>query len=137
MCDCSFARLGSNIPGISETPAAYKLFLELKKDEHNGEFVLYLWSKEWSDDFDPNNTKASRNQVWSNTRTICPPKDETKGRNTYFLSLSCKGDDHSVVEDIFQKELEILSTKGGVFIIAGSSILYGLKWASFSYVLTT
>ena len=61
--------------GISETPAAYKLFLELKKDEQDGEFVLYLWSKEWRDDFDPNNTKASRNQVWSNTTTICPPKD--------------------------------------------------------------
>ena len=38
---------------------------------------------------------------------------------------SCKGDDHSVVEDIFQKELEILLTKGGFFIMAGLSILYG------------
>ena len=115
------------IPGISETPAAYKLFVKLKKDEHDGEFVLYLWSKEWRDDFDPNNTKASRNQVWSNTTTICPPKDETKGRNTYFLSLSCKGDDHSVVEDIFQKELEILSTTGGVFYHGGFKRLIRVK----------
>ena len=79
-----------DIPGISETPVAYKRFLELKKDEHDGEFVLYLWCKEWRDDFDPNNNKASRIQVWSNTITIFPPKDETKGRNTYVLSLSCK-----------------------------------------------
>ena len=67
-----------DMPGISETPAAYELFLELKKDEHDGEFVLYLWSKEWRDDFDPNNTKASRNQVWSNTTTICPLKMRQK-----------------------------------------------------------
>ena len=116
-----------DIPGISETPVAYKLFLGLKKDEHDGEFVLYLWPKEWRDDFDPNNTKASRNQVWSNTTTICPPKDETKGRNTYFSSLSWKGDDHSAVENIFQKELDILSTKGGFFYHGGFKHLIRVK----------
>ena len=113
--------------GILETPATYKLFLELKKDEQDGQFVLYLWSKEWRDDFDPNNTKASRNQVWSNTTTICPPKDETKGRNTYFLSLPCKVDDHSAVEDIFQKELEIFSSKSGVFYHGGFKHLIWVK----------
>ena len=116
-----------DMPGVLETPAAYKLFLDLKKDEQDGEFVLYLWSKEWRDDFDSNNTKASRNQVWRNTTTTCPPKDETKGRNTYFLSLSCKGDDHSGIEDIFQKELDILSTKGGVFYHGGLKHLIQVK----------
>ena len=43
------------------------------------------------------------------------------------MSLSCKGDDHSVVEDIFQKELEILSTTGGVFYHGGFKRLIRVK----------
>ena len=68
--------LPKDVTTLSTTPSAYKLYLDLKEDDDD-QYVLYLWYKEWSDDFDPNNTKASRNQVWSNTFTICPPKGES------------------------------------------------------------
>ena len=60
--------LPKDVTTVSTTPSAYKLHLDLKEDDQD-QYVLYLWYKEWSDDFDPNNTKASRNQVWSNTFT--------------------------------------------------------------------
>ena len=80
-------------------------------EDDDDQYVLYLWYKEWSDDFDPNNTKASRNQVWSNTFAICPPKGESIGRNSLFMSLSCKGEDHSEIEVEFQKELNAFQMK--------------------------
>ena len=40
---------------LSRTPSAYKLYLDLKEDDDD-QYVLYLWYKERSDDFDPNNT---------------------------------------------------------------------------------
>ena len=52
--------LPKDVTTLSTTPSAYKLFLDLKEDDDD-QYVLYLWYKEWSDDFDPNNTKASRN----------------------------------------------------------------------------
>ena len=58
-------------PTISTTPWAYDLFILMK--EEVGEFVLYLWFTGWRDDFDPNGIKKSRNQVWTNTFTCCPP----------------------------------------------------------------
>ena len=69
--------LPKDVTTLSTTPSAYKLYLDLKEDDDD-QYVLYLWYKEWSDDFDPNNTEASRNQVWSNTFTICPHKGESK-----------------------------------------------------------
>ena len=68
-----------DVTTLSTTPSAYKQFLDLKDDDDD-QYVLYLWFKEWSNDFDPNNTKASRNQVWSNTFTICPDKGESQGK---------------------------------------------------------
>ena len=75
----------------SSTPAAYDLFMELKgcsdDSSHNSsqdevsppKFILFLWITEWRDDFDPNNTKSSRNQVWVHTYTICPPGKDSNG----------------------------------------------------------
>ena len=94
--------LPKDLTTLSTTPSAYKLYLDLKEDDQD-QYVLYLWYKEWSDEFDPNNTKASRNQVWNNTFTICPPEGENQGRNSYFMSLLCKGEDHSEIEIEFQK----------------------------------
>ena len=76
--------LPKDVTTLSTTPSAYKLYLDLEEDGDD-QYVLNLWYKEWSDNFDPNNTKASRNQVWSNTFTIFPPKGESKGRNFYFM----------------------------------------------------
>ena len=53
--------LPKDVTTLSTTPSAYILYLDLKEDDQD-QYVLYLWYKEWSDDFDPNNTKASRNR---------------------------------------------------------------------------
>ena len=50
--------LPKDVTTLSTTPSAYKLYLDLKEDDDD-QYVVYLWYKEWSDDFDPNNTKAS------------------------------------------------------------------------------
>ena len=105
----------------SSTPAAYDLFIELKgirndSSQNSGEndstskmsFVLFLWISEWRDDFDPNNTKSSRNQVWVNTYTICPPGKDSNGDNTFFVSLGPKGDDHSSVVTHVRADFEAM-----------------------------
>ena len=81
--------------------------------------MLYLWIKRWCDDFDPNNTKQSRNQVWLMTNTICPPRDENKGRNTCFMAIGQKGDDHQEINQIFEKEMRMLSVQGKTFYHGG------------------
>ena len=118
--------LPKDVTTLSKTPSAYKLYLDLKEDDQD-QYVLYLWYKEWSDDFDPNNTKASQNQVWSNTFTICPPEGENQGRNSYFMSLSCKGEDHSEIEKEFQKELNALSNHGKMFYHGGLKRIVKVK----------
>lgn len=40
---------------------------------------------------------------------------EKKGRNTYFMAISGKGEDHSTIERIFGTELQVLSTQGANF----------------------
>jgi len=112
---------------ISQTRAAYSLLLDLKKNENDSGFVLYLWVKHWCDDFDPNNTKRSRNQVWLVTNTICPPPDENKGRNTFFMAIGQKGDDHQEINKLFEEELEHLSTVGKTFYHGGRKELIHVK----------
>ena len=111
---------------ISTTRAAYSLFLELKEEGADG-FVLYLWIKRWCDDFDPNNTKQSRNQVWLMTNTICPPPGENKGRNTFFMALGQKGDDHGEIDKLFEEELSVLSDQGKTFYHGGRRELIKVK----------
>ena len=118
--------LPKDVTTLSTTPSAYKLFLDLKEDDDD-QYVLYLQYKEWSDDFYPNNTKASRNQVWSNTFTICPNKGESQGRNSYFISLSCKGEDHSEIEMEFHNELNALSNEGKMFYHGGLKHIIKVK----------
>ena len=122
--------LPKDVTTLSTTPSAYKLYLDLKEDDHD-QYVLYLWYEEWSDDFDPNNTKASQNQVWSNTFTICPPEGESQERNSYFMSLSCKGEDHSEIEIEFQKELNALSNEGKMFYHGGLKRIIKVKMGKF------
>jgi hypothetical protein len=116
---------------VSSTPAAVDLYKELSGDRDNegrGEdFVLYLWYKEWRDDFDPFNTKKSRNQVWAYTHTICPPATERSGRNTFYMALSRKGDDHSKVEEILAQELKTLMTEGMTAYHGGLRKLINVK----------
>lgn len=105
--------LNQDPPTISNTPSAYHLYWEMKEDETIVDTkILYLWLKEWRDDFDPNNTKSSRNQVWIDTYTVCPPNTAKRGQNTYFMAIASKGDDHSEVERLFGEELTKLSTTG-------------------------
>ena len=111
--------LDNSTPTISSTPAAQSLFMELKDDGDDDGYVLYLWIREWRDDFDPNGTKQARNQVWMNTYTCCPPPNESKGRNTYFMAISAKGEDHTQVERIFEQELKSLSNSTKQFYHGG------------------
>jgi len=110
---------------ISTSRAAYSLYLDLK--EEGSGFVLYLWIKRWCDDFDPNNTKQSRNQVWLMTNTMCPPPGESKGRNTFFMAIGQKGDDHQEIDKIFEEELRVLSTAGKCFYHGGRREIIRVK----------
>jgi len=112
---------------ISKTRAAYSLFIDLQKGEDDEDFVLYLWVKRWCDDFDPNNTKQSRNQVWLMTNTVCPPPGENRGRNTFFMALGQKGDDHQEIDSIFEEELKVLSRTGKTFYHCGRKELNRVK----------
>ena len=109
------------IPSVSSTECARRLFIRMtdvvdktnQHDSEEAECCVLLWMREWRDDFDPNNTKSSRNQAWCNTYSICPPSEKnTRGNTTYFMGLASKGDDHRVIEDILSKELEQLSQSG-------------------------
>jgi hypothetical protein len=57
---------------LTATPAAKILSIELHKDT-DGANILYLFMKEWSDDFKPSHTKSNLAQVWIKTFTISPP----------------------------------------------------------------
>ena len=126
--------LPKDVTTLSTTPSAYKLYLDLKEDDQD-QYILYLWYKEWSDDFDPNNTKASRKQVWSNTFTICPPEGESQGRHSYVMSLSCKGEDHSEIEIEFQKDLDALSNEGKMFYHGRLKCIIKVTMGNFFFVL--
>jgi hypothetical protein len=103
-------------PSVSTMASACHLFFELKEQATEEDpFIMYLRLKERRADFDPNNTKSSRNQVWINTFTICPSSSEKNGRNTYFMAISNKGDDHSEIEQIFVDEVNKLATEGAYF----------------------
>ena len=125
--------LPKDVTTLSTTLSAFKICIDLKEDDQD-QYILYIWYKEWSDDFDTNNTKASRNQVWSNTFTICPPKGESQGRNSYFMSLSCKGEDHSEIEIEFQKELDALSNEGKMFYHGGLKRIIKVKMGKFFFI---
>jgi hypothetical protein len=114
-------------PTVSTTPAAYDLHLELSAEIDDAGFVLYVWIKEWRDDFDPSHTKSSRGQVWIDTYTIGEPTSEKSGKNTFFMAIGAKGDDHSDIEELFAKELESLSKEGGTFYHGGLKRLIRVK----------
>ena len=42
--------LPKDVTTLSTTPSSYKLYLDLKEDDQD-QYVLYLWYKEWSDEF--------------------------------------------------------------------------------------
>lgn len=113
---------------ITKSDAAKKLYWELRADSNNeDEYIVYLWLKEWRDAFDPNNTKASRNQVWMSTFTISPPETDRTGKNTYFMSISGKSDDHSVLDQMYGTEITKLSTVGQCFYHGGKKKLIKVK----------
>ena len=107
------------VPSISATQHAKNMLIQMKNNNNEKElgdpdvYSINLWLREWRDDFDPNNSKSSRNQVWCNTYTVCPPSEgNSNGSNTYFVGLSSKGDDHNEVEEFLAQELNSLSEEG-------------------------
>ena len=120
---------GKNIlPTVSTSKAAYDLLLELKSNScDENEFTLYLWMKEWRDDFDPSHTKSNRAQIHMSTFTICPnKKDPTNASNTYIMSLSSKRDDHTGIEEILAEEMHVLR-EGKYFYHGGLKQLIKVK----------
>ena len=113
---------------ISKTRAAYTLYVELKK-EKDGKYTLYLWVKSWSDDFDPYNTKTSRNQVWAMSNTISAPRSDKKGRNSFIMALGRKGDDHHEIHEIFADDMETLSKGDKSFFHGGRKRILPVKAA--------
>lgn len=111
-----------NVGGDDETPisvsssmAGHDLYFELKQDmrELDDKFTLFIWIREWSDDFDPSHTKSNRAQVWLKTFTFCAPASCTSDVNTAFIAIGSKGDDHDDVENIISGQLCQLSTGNG------------------------
>ena len=102
-------------PSVSSTVAALNLYLELKEDvlASDGSFILYIWIREWSDDFDPSHTKSNRCQVWLKTFTFCPPASSTDDRNTAFIAIGSKGEDHEIIEKLLTSQLRELGQGNG------------------------
>ena len=99
---------------VTGTAAAKILSMELHHESDKDD-ILYLFMKEWSDDFDPSHTKSNRAQAWMKTFTISPPTlRENKPRNTCITILGSKGDDHDPVEELFTHDLSCLSSSGGM-----------------------
>ena len=103
---------------VAMTNAAQSMFLQLKEGEDDDDFVLYLWLKEWRDDFDPSHTKSNRAQVHMTTYTVSPNYFNPHGeQNTFVVSLADKTDIHEEVERVFEDDLKKLR-KGLFFIVA-------------------
>ena len=125
--EADFVFKANDEPSVSQTPAAYTLLMDLQKGVKSDEFVMYIWIKRWRDDFDPNGTKQSRNQVWIHTFTCGAPPEEKTGRNTYFMALSAKGEDHSEVERIYVDQMNTLATEGKHFYHGGLGRIIKVK----------
>ena len=54
-------------------------------------------------------------------------KEKIKEETHYFMSLSCKGEDHSEIEIEFQKELDALSNGGKMFYHGGLRRIIKIK----------
>ena len=69
----------------------------------------------------------SVNDSVTRTFTICPDKGETQGRNSYFMSLSCNGEDHSEIEMLIHNELNVLSNEGKMLYHGGLKHIIKVK----------
>jgi hypothetical protein len=104
---------------VASTRAARELYMELREELSSEMFVLYLWFREWSDDFDPSHTKSNRAQVWLKTFTVCPPEDCSSDVNTAFIAMGSKGDDHEDMEHIITEQLKELARGNGKVMYHG------------------
>ncbi len=96
---------------VRECPMA----LEIKERGNarlgTGDDVIILWILEWSDDFDPNNTKDNRNSIWIRTVTISfPSGNKDSDTNTFVIAVGPSKVSHEKVEKKFNEEMKILST---------------------------
>ena len=106
---------------VASTKAGRDLYMELRRElsSETDTFVLYLWIREWSDDFDPSHTKSNRAQVWLKTFTVCPPEDCSSDVNTAFIAMGSKGDDHEDMEHIITEQLKELAHGNGKVMYHG------------------
>ena len=113
--------LPKDVTTLSKTLSAYKLYLDLKEDDQD-QYVLYLWYKEWSDDFDTNNTKKHPETRYGVTHSQYAHQKEKIKEETH---TSCRS---HVKEKIIQKSKYNLGknsmhyhTRGKCFTMEDSS----------------
>ena len=71
---------------------------------------MILYINLWSDDFEPNVYRKNRKSIWIKTVSICPPRDKiTSPMYTYVLAIGRKTDNHDVMHEFYNRELEELS----------------------------
>ena len=73
--------------------------------------VVPIWIVLWSDDMEPNSSKANRGSVWVLSATIATPhKILNSAINTYVLAMGPKGIDHDFIFEKVSKDLKYLSS---------------------------
>jgi hypothetical protein len=70
---------------------------------------LLIAIKDWSDDFDKNNSARNRHSIWMKTVTVL--LDDGNGSisyNSFVIAIGSKGDSHEDVEKLYAKDLKRL-----------------------------
>ena len=62
-----------------------------------------------------------------NTFTISPPATGISGKNTYFMSIAGKTENHSEMDQLYNDEILLLSTKGHDFYHGGKKAIIKVK----------
>ena len=97
--------------GISKCKMALQMRNSVKeelKDSNISPMILYI--NLWSDDFEPNVYRKNRKSIWIKTVSICPPRDKiTSPMYTYVLAIGRKTDNHDIMHEFYNRELEDLS----------------------------
>ena len=70
---------------------------------------LNLFVKDWSDDFDKNNSVRNKSSIWMKTMSFLNPSGKANAdTHTYIVGIGSKGQCHDEVEDCYRCDLNIL-----------------------------
>ena len=96
---------------INNTKESFDIIQSVRSRLHRFDEIqpIILTITLWSDDFDANHTRKNRKSTWVQTITICPPKiSSTSPLHTYPIALGTKNQNHDIVKEYFNKEIEKL-----------------------------